>query len=218
MNVNTNLLPSGDNAEALVLLSGGLDSTVALYLAKCLGFRPIALEFDHSPAMNGTTLSAESQRVNELCALADVALYRMPYPTARDVRSNEAMAMPVRIQESNQVYYGLAGALAIRLNVSHVISGQIRDDWATCEAPECSPKHFEMLNYSFRIAYGSKAPQIHTPFIHLNKTEVAILGKHLRVPLDLTWSCNYSMAQPCLTCGQCIDRERALRELERELV
>lgn len=218
MNVNTNLLPSGDNAEALVLLSGGLDSTVALYLAKCLGFRPIALEFDHSHAMNGTTLSVESQRVMEICALADVALYRMPYPTARDVRSSEAIAMPLRIQESNQVYYGLAGGLALHLNVRHVISGQIKDDWISCEAPECSPKYFEMLNDSFRIAYGSKGPQIHTPFIHLNKTEVAILGKRLRVPLDLTWSCNYSMAQPCLTCGQCIDRERALREMERELV
>lgn len=218
MNVDTDLLPSGDNAEALVLLSGGLDSTVALYLAKCLGFRPIALEFDHSHATNGTTLSVESQRVNEICALADVALYRMPYPTARDVRSNEAIAMPLRIQESNQVYYGLAGALALHLNVRHVISGQIKDDWTNCEAPECSPRHFEILNDSFRIAYGSKAPQIHTPFIHLNKTEVAIIGQRLRVPLDLTWSCNYSMAQPCRTCGQCIDRERALRALERELV
>lgn len=212
----TDLLPSGDNAEAIVLLSAGLDSTVALYLANSLGFRSIALEFEHSYAT--AKPSVESQRVNEICAVAEVELYRIHYPTARDIKVNETSAAPQRIQESNQVYYGLAAALAISLNVRHIISGQIKDDWTACEAPECSPEYFKMLNDSLRIAYGSKAPFIHTPFIHLSKTEVAILGKLLSVPLDLTWSCNHSNAQPCLRCGQCIDRERALREMEIELV
>lgn len=212
------VLPDGRGRRALVLASGGMDSTVSLFLTRSRGFDTFALEFDNYTTKVGMQRPAsEGRNVEEICRRAGAALYRCSFPVAR--RPGGADAAPVSITESTMLYFTLAGAVADSLGAEYLIASYIKDDWfdEQDEAGDRHPDHYDSLNRLLRTEYGERAPQILAPLIHLTKTEVARLGRRLGAPLDITWSCTRAHDVPCGECGQCRLRERALRELEQHV-
>ncbi|HEY9404800.1 MAG TPA: 7-cyano-7-deazaguanine synthase [Pyrinomonadaceae bacterium] len=205
----------GRGRRVLVLVSGGMDSTVALFLSKQKGFDVVALEFDNYTTKVGMTRPApEGRNVEEICQRAAVPLLRSSFPVA----TNCAATAPniVTIVESTMMYCTLAAAFAHALNAQYLIISFIKDDWfdESDQATDRRPDHYYALNRLLQTEYGETAPRICAPLIYLSKTEVARLGRQLGAPLEITWSCTRAHDVPCGVCGQCRLRNQALAALE----
>lgn len=209
------LPPAGQGRRALVLVSGGMDSAVALFLMKNKGFDVVALEFDNYTTKVGMARPiSEGQNVGEICRRAGVPLYRSSFPVA--TCSDSLAPRLVSLAESTMMYCTLAAAFAHVLNAQYLIVSYIKDDWfdETDQALDRRPEHYDALNRLLQTEYGESTPRICAPLIYLSKREVARLGRRLGAPLEITWSCTRAHDVPCGTCGQCRLREQALRALE----
>jgi 7-cyano-7-deazaguanine synthase len=213
---------------AVVLLSGGLDSTTTLAIARADGFDCHALTIDYgqrhavetqaarrAAAALGVRAHAEIQvdlRVFGGSALtADIAV-----PKGREP---QAMAdIPVTyVPARNTVFLALALAWAETLGAEDLFLGVNAIDYSGY--PDCRPEYIEaferMANLGTRAGVqGRSCFRIHTPLITLGKAEVVRRAHALGVDLSLTWSC-YDPApgpRPCGACDSCLLRRKGFAE------
>ena len=89
-----------------------------------------------------------------------------------------------------------------------VYYGAHADDAAGQAYADCSPEFAEAMNKAINIGTYGKI-SICRPLINMNKAEVVKTGLELNVPYELTWSCYEGKEKQCGTCGTCIDRRHA---------
>ncbi len=200
-------LISQDHGRAVALLSGGIDSTVAMMLAKQSGLEVVGLEFFYQGRP-----SNETTNVEKICELTNTGLYRVNYPEPiKRNNFNGTNAEKIEVSESNVLYYSIAAGFAHEKSLDYIIGGQILNDWFNTKSARSTPEHYENLNEILKREYAPNYPSIIMPLIYLNKVEVVRIGKHLKAPLKLTWSCPRSNEIPCMECAQCREREEAFR-------
>lgn len=204
--------------RAIVLLSGGLDSAVALYWSRAQGWDLFPLEFEYH-------LRPERERraCRDLCNRAGIRnSVLVPVPFLREVVdipgpeiSNPALAQAPQgyVPLRNLIFYALAGYHAELVAARYIVGGHNRTD---CESfPDAGAEFWNQLNRLLNTAMWSH-PQIQTeivhPLIELGKVEVLRLGMELGVPLELTWSCYHNAEYPCGACESCIERVQAFAE------
>ena len=197
--------------RAVALLSGGIDSTVAMMLAKNSGLEVIGLEFFYEERPFN-----EATNVEKICELTNTDLYRVNYPEPVKQNNFKTSEERIGISESNALYYSIAAGFAHEKNLDYIIGGQILNDWANTQSVRSTPEHYENLNEILKREYSPNYPLIIMPLIYLNKIEVVRIGKHLKAPLELTWSCPRSNESPCMTCAQCNERKEAFRIVYNE--
>ncbi|MEM3086394.1 MAG: 7-cyano-7-deazaguanine synthase [Halobacteria archaeon] len=182
-----------------VLLSGGLDSAVALWWAR-KKFRGVeALTFTFSGRS-----ARELRAARRLAREAGVALEDVAVPFLRE-RGPPRGRIPAR----NLVFYAIALARAEALGAGAVVGGHTREDPA--RFPDAGRPFFRKMERL--AATGSRSPvRILTPLASLGKTEVVLKGLALGVPLSLTWSCYGNGPRPCGRCPACRERREAFRE------
>jgi 7-cyano-7-deazaguanine synthase len=202
--------------RAIVLLSGGVDSAVALYWAQAQGWEVFPLEYEYFDRPEGERKACAALRsesglhsgitvpVPFLREISDIRAEDMRNPALREAPQGY---IPLR----NLIFYSLAGYHAEIQGARYVVGGHNRTD---CESfPDAGAPFWEQLNRIYRIAIWSH-PAIHTevvlPLIGMDKSQVIRLGTALRVPFDLTWSCYFNTAVPCGTCESCLERSRAI--------
>lgn len=188
--------------RAVVLLSGGLDSTVALFLAIQRNIKVIGLEFSYQGRAEN-----EKEATKAICHFANIPLYCIDYSSI--FQSEEQLTSSIALRESTMVYYSLAASFASTHKISHIIGGQIREDWERWKATQAHPNFYKRLNHLLSLEYGEEAPSILTPLINLYKHNVVKIGIAIKAPLELTWSCEKSGVEPCLQCFQCKERNEA---------
>ncbi len=210
---------------AVVLLSGGLDSAVALATARGDGFRCYALTFAY-----GQRHAVELDAARRVAAALGVVEHRV-FPldlrafggsalTAdldlpRD-RTNEEMTSGIPITyvpARNTVFLSLALAWAETLGAFDLYIGVNAVDYSGY--PDCRPEFvqaFEQLaNLATKAGVENRGRfKIHTPLIHLSKVEIIKLGVALSVDFGLTHSC-YDPTPDGAACGRC-DSCRIRRE------
>ncbi len=197
--------------RALVLLSGGLDCTVVLFLAKAKGLQVTGLEFE-----NPLRPEAANLRTKLIAEKAGVSLCRVRIPDGvLTHESGRTTVVPLR--ESNALYYAMAGNIAHRLGLSSVLGGQILDDWRDLSIPQALPSYFRRLNALLRREFGSSSPLLEMPFIYLPKPEVLRLGMKIGAPVELTSSCSVNETTACEACEQCRLRAEAFRAVSEDL-
>ena len=86
--------------------------------------------------------------------------------------------------------------------------GAHADDAAGNAYADCSPEFAEAMNKAINIGTYGKIT-VERPLINMNKAEVVKTGLELNVPYELTWSCYEGKEKQCGKCGTCIDRKRA---------
>lgn len=198
------------------MLSGGLDSAVALFWARAEGYAllPLSIEFAGRPARELEAAGAVAR------AAGASPLAKMPLPFVRlahELPSYKAPTRPVPygyIPLRNLLFYTLAAYHADANGARYVVGGQLLED--AQEFPDASPKYFgEMNGLIARSTDGwspSGPPEVKLPFSGLKKEDVVRMGVRLGVPFELTWSCWIDGMEPCGTCVSCKDRREAFEK------
>ena len=203
--------------KAVVLLSGGLDSTTTLAIAGAEGFAPHALSFRygqrHQVELESAARVAEALGVAEH-VIADIDLRRFggsaltgDIAVPKD-RGLEAMGegIPVTyVPARNTVFLSFALAWAEVLEASDIFIGVNALDYSGY--PDCRPEYIaayeRMANLATRAGVeGRQRVKIHTPLIQLTKAEIIRRGTALGVDYALTSSC-YDPGGDGRPCGQC---------------
>ena len=203
--------------KAVVLFSGGLDSTTCLAVARRDGFTPCALSFEYGQR-HKVELEA-ARRVAKAMAVATHLILPLPLgaiggsaltadidvPKDRDVNEMEADIPVTYVPARNTIFLSMALGWAEVLGASDIYIGVNALDYSGY--PDCRPEFigaFEaMANLAVKEAVeGRLSIRIHTPLLHLSKADIVELGTSLGVDYGLTHSC-YDPDPAGLACGRC---------------
>lgn len=177
--------------KAVVLLSGGIDSAVALAWAR-KRWRVTALSFDLRGRPRG-----EARACAALVRWARVPQVRVP---VRFLRPRPSGYVPAR----NLVYHGIALSVAEELGAAAVVAGHNRSDAkAFADARPAFFRRLERLN---------GGPRILLPLAGLTDAQVVARAVREGAPLHLTWSCYRDGARPCRRCAACRGRLESFAE------
>lgn len=198
--------------NAVVLVSGGLDSATCLAVAKAMGYRPYALSVDYGQRHRAELRAAERvavalgaaeyKTVNlELTAIGGSALTDLGIP----VPDKASEGIPVTyVPARNTILLGLALAWAEVIVASDIFIGVNAVDYSGY--PDCRPAFiaaFEQIaTLGTRAGVGGRQFSIHTPLIELTKAAIIQEGMRLGVDFSLTVSC-YQADEAGRACGNC---------------
>ena len=191
--------------RALILVSGGLDSTVALWWAAEEGYEPIALTFRYPERPRGEVRAAR----DIIAQSPATASHEVDLPFLREASDIDPKrfvgAPPGYIPFRNALFYAAACYHAQALGCCIVVGGHNAEDAALY--PDASRHFFEDLQAVLdRGAWRGGdvvPPKLVMPLLGLSKEEVHALGDRLGAPMTRTWSCYEDMEGPCGECPAC---------------
>jgi len=220
--------PRPRTRRAVVLLSGGLDSSTVLAVARQRGFEPHCLSVDYGQRHRGELLAARrvaralgaaSHRVARVnlslfggSALTDRAI---AVPRNR-AQADMASDIPVTyVPARNTVLLSLALAWAEVLGANDIFLGVNAVDYSGY--PDCRPpflRAFERLaRLATRAGVGGGRMRIHAPLLRLSKKGIVRLGTRLGVPFGITRTCYDPVrGRACGGCDACLLRRRGFEE------
>lgn len=206
--------------KAVVLLSGGLDSTVALWWALRQGWACEALTFRY-----GQRHARELRSARAVARLAHVPLhtvsFKLPWSgsslTRRDVslpsRSADRIGPGIPstyVPGRNTIFLSFALSLADQVGAEVIVIGANAVDYSGY--PDCRGPYLRAFEKAATL--GSKTGAqggrlfVVAPLIQLSKAGIVRLGRQLGAPLEKTWSCYAGGRRPCGRCDSCVLREK----------
>jgi 7-cyano-7-deazaguanine synthase len=218
------LVYEGVELKAVVLLSGGLDSTTTLAQALKDGCEVTALSFRY-----GQRHTKELQSAKNVCefykadhVIMDLnlgsfrsALTRDDIEVPKDREGDLSEEIPVTyVPARNIVFLSIAAGLAESVDADRIYIGANVVDYSGY--PDCRPEFFEQ--FEKMLAVGTKAGvegsplKIMTPILYSSKAEIVRLGKSLGAPLHLSWSCYNGGDKACGHCDSCRLRLKGFEE------
>lgn len=214
--------------KAVILLSGGLDSSTVLYQAKADGCECYAISFDyqqrHRRELEAAKAIADCAGVTDLQLVSfDLRAWggsaltddKIDLPHQRSI-SEMAQNIPVTyVPARNTIFLSFALAYAETLGAERVYIGVNALDYSGY--PDCRLDYIQAMEEVFRLGTKQgreeKAIAIVAPLIELKKTEIVQLGNKLGVPWEKTWSCYAGGQRACGVCDSCRLRLAAFAEL-----
>ncbi|MEW6410276.1 MAG: 7-cyano-7-deazaguanine synthase QueC [Nitrospirota bacterium] len=222
--------------KAVVLLSGGIDSTTTLAIANSEGYEVYALSFNygqrHSHELEAAKRIAEYFGVKEhlimdidLRAIGGSALTS---ETEVPKKSAEVLIPVTYVPARNTIFLSFALAWAEVINAEDIFMGANVIDYSGY--PDCRPEYIEAFEKMANLATkagveGKMRFRIRTPLISLTKAEIIKKGIELGVDYSITWSCydpqpatpsafslQPSAFVPCCRCDSCILRAKGFKE------
>ena len=198
--------------KAIVLTSGGLDSTTTLAIARQQGYACYALSFDY-----GQRHKAELQAVERIIQTIPVETHKTIHLDLNNIGgsalTDSSIDVPEQAQEGipvtyvparNTVFLALALGWAEVIDADAIFIGVNAVDYSGY--PDCRPEYIEafqtMANLATKAGVEGKTISIKTPLIHLTKAEIIQQGVVLNVDYSLTVSC-YQADAAGRACGKC---------------
>ena len=215
--------------KAVILLSGGLDSTTCLAIAKNQGFELNALTFNYGQRHDFELKSAQKivdryQIKNHSVVDIDLAQFGGSALTdeidvPKDRSESEMTDIPLTyVPARNTVFLSLALAWAETLNAFNIFIGVNVLDYSGY--PDCRPEYIaafeKTANLATKAGVSGERFKIHTPLINMKKSEIILNGLKLGVDYSLTSSCYDPLKNgtPCGRCDACILRLKGFREAD----
>lgn len=215
--------------RAVVLFSGGVDSTTCLALAiERFGkdnVVPLSILYGqkHSKELESAAkvlahygIDGKTIDVTKLFAFSNSSLLTQSteaLPTGSYKEQQEAHGegpVSTYVPFRNGLFLSTAAALALSFDCGYIYYGAHADDAAGNAYPDCTEQFY--ISMGDAIFEGSgKDCALEAPFINSNKADIVREGLRLGVPYELTWSCYEGGDKPCGHCGTCIDRIAAFR-------
>ncbi|MDQ7038605.1 MAG: 7-cyano-7-deazaguanine synthase QueC [Aquificota bacterium] len=209
--------------KVIVLLSGGMDSATLLWLAKKEFDRVWAVSFDY-----GQRHRVELKYARELAKTAGVEDHIVvEIPTYRSIGGSALIDEKVDVPKGeypegeppvttvpmrNLNFLAIASAFADSLGIENIGIGVHALD---TPYPDCRPEFITSAEAAINagsVLVAKRKVRIHiwAPFLGMTKRDIALLGKDLGVPFELTYSCYMGTEPPCGECPTCIQRKEAL--------
>ncbi len=208
--------------DALVLLSGGMDSAVTAAIAHkendSLGF----IHFDYGQR---TEIKEREvfDKLSEYYKVEKKFVIKLDFfkELGHSSLVDKAMKIPENqlsegkipstyVPFRNGIFLSYAVAIADAYKVKNIYIGAVEVD--SSGYPDCRVDFFKYLNYAVKIGTASQDINILTPVIDKRKSEIILIGKDLGVPFELTWSCYQNDDIACGVCDSCLLRKKAFEE------
>ncbi len=203
--------------KALVIYSGGLDSTVLLYHLHAAGHALEALSVNY-----GQRHSCELQCAASICAqlevphqvadlssirplLAGSSLTSADIPVAEGHYTETSMKSTV-VPNRNMIFLALATGHALSIGAQQVAYAAHSGDHAIY--PDCRNEFADAMEKAMALC-DWKQVALSRPFVDWTKADIVARGAELGVAFDQTWSCYQGGDQHCGRCGTCIERREA---------
>lgn len=211
-----------ERSKAVVVLSGGMDSTTLLYKLRDDGHPVEGIGFYYGQrhmkeigmaAALCERLGVEYIPVDLEDAFADLtagskcALLNTGVPVPEGHYADESMKATV-VPNRNMVLLSLAIARAVSIGASAVAYGAHAGDHTIY--PDCRPAFADAMDAAARACDWSPV-FIVRPFVNLTKADIVAIGESLGVPWADTWSCYNGGEVHCGKCGTCVERREAFR-------
>lgn len=213
--------------KALVLFSGGVDSTTCLamtvkrYGAENVIALSVSYGQKHIKEIKAARSIAQYYGVKHLqldlasifegsdCSLlqgSDSEIPRESY--AQQLTKTDGAPVSTYVPFRNGLFLATAASVALSNGCGVIYYGAHSDDAAGNAYPDCSQSFNNAINEAIYIGSG-KQLRVEAPFVGLTKADVVRRGLELNVPYELTWSCYEGGEKPCRVCGTCRDRMAA---------
>lgn len=216
--------------KALVLVSGGLDSTTALAMAVSQygNENVVALSIyygqRHNKEIEASNAVCDYYKVEHItldlstmfqfsdCTLLSKNNAEIPKESyAEQIKKSDGKPVSTYVPFRNGLFLSSASAIALSKGCSKIYYGAHSDDAAGSAYPDCSEAFNNAMNTAIYEGSGHQL-SIEAPFIGITKADVVKIGLDLKVPYELTWSCYEGGEKPCGKCGTCIDRTAAFEK------
>ena len=213
--------------KALVLVSGGVDSTTCLGMAvKEYGSENVVglsifYGQRHDKEIKAADAVCEHYNVEHItldlstmfqfsdCTLLQHSDGEIPEESyAEQLAKTDGKPVSTYVPFRNGLFLSSASAIALSKGCSKIYYGAHSDDAAGNAYPDCSEAFNNAMNTAIYEGSG-KQLTIEAPFINLTKAQVVNKGLEIGVPYELTWSCYEGHEKACGKCGTCIDRKAA---------
>lgn len=217
-----------DKYKAIVLFSGGVDSTTALALAiekygnDSVAALSISYGQKHIKEIEAAERISAYYKVKRLtldlssmfkysdCSLlsqnTDIEIPKESY--AEQLSETDGMPVSTYVPFRNGLFLASAASIALSLGAEVIYYGAHSDDAAGNAYPDCSDVFNNAMNTAIYEGSGRQL-RIEAPFVNMNKKQVVAEGVRLAVPYEMTWSCYEGGDKPCGVCGTCRDRREA---------
>ncbi len=212
--------------KAVILLSGGLDSTTTLYYARAKGYKCFCVIFDY-----GQKHKKEIRAAVKIANLMgnDFKIVKIRLPWSKSALTDSMTKIPgnrraermskdipvTYVPARNTIFLSFAASYAESIGASRIFIGANALDYSGY--PDCRPnfiKAYEkMINLGTKGGVEGKRLKIETPLINMTKAQIIRLGTKLGVPYGITWSCYSGGKYPCGVCDSCRLREKGFAEL-----
>jgi 7-cyano-7-deazaguanine synthase len=200
--------------RAVVLLSGGLDSTTALYWAKKKRFSPVALSVRYGQRHVKELSAARAVAKKAGVPLHEVSL-PLPWLAHASSLTDKKKKLPdlplskigrggvpsTYVPGRNTMFLALAASLADSVGADAIVIGANVLDYSGY--PDCRPKYLAAFEQTARQGTRRTKLKILAPLLKLDKKGIVRLAEKVGAPLSLTWSCYAGTAEPCGRCDSC---------------
>ena len=215
--------------KALVLSSGGVDSTTCIAIAikefgrENVGTISVYYGQKHNKELECAKKIAEYYNLKHYelnlaslyqysdCPLLEGSNKEIQHKSYDEqIKANNGM-VDTYVPFRNGLMLSAVATLASSLfkdEEVYIYLGAHADDSAGCAYADCSPEFMEAIAKAINIGTYKKV-FLKAPLVNLTKAGVVKIGLELKVPYELTWSCYEGGTNPCGTCGTCIDRIKA---------
>ena len=199
--------------KAVVIMSGGMDSTLVAYMMHNLGYKIIGVHFNYDQRTQQKELEcfesiAQAVSVSKKYTL-DLDFFKQLGASALTDREIEVPTggveegVPVTyVPFRNGIFLSMAAAIAEKEGAEVIAIGVVEED--SSGYPDCREDYISAMQKAINL--GTKEETnitIAMPLVHLKKSEIVAKALELHVPLELTWSCYKNESKACGVCDSC---------------
>lgn len=210
--------------KAVIILSGGLDSTTLAYHLHAQGYQLICVSFNYGQKQikELTYAAAVAKQLNAAHQIIDLSFMQqflqasslinpdLANPKQEYARDNMLVTV---VPNRNSMMLTIAWSIACAEQAQIVAYGAHQgDDYVYAD---CRPDFFNALNLALRLGTIDSRPaelHLHAPFSHYTKGDIVRRGAQLAVPFAATWSCYDGLELHCGICGTCRQRRQAFNQ------
>ena len=215
--------------KALVLFSGGVDSTTCLAMAVDKYGRENVIALSVSYGQKHTKEIQAAEKIADYygvelkkldlakifegsdCSLLSASGEDIPKESyAEQLEKTGGKPVSTYVPFRNGLFLSCAASVAISNGCTEIYYGIHMDDAAGNAYPDCSDEFNEAINSAIYIGSGRQL-KVTAPFVNMRKSDIVAKGLNLNVPYRMTWSCYEGREKPCGVCGTCRDRIAAFK-------
>jgi 7-cyano-7-deazaguanine synthase len=212
------------NNKAVVIASGGIDSSTLLFKTVNENYETYALTFIY-----GQKHKKEIDCAKWICEHLEVSHKILDISVLKEILSGSALtdssiAIPevpadvshydtlkaTIVPNRNSIFLSIAIGYAVSTGGNRVFFGAHHSDRGIY--PDCRPEFVEAFESAERLATDNPDLIVDAPFAHMDKSDIVRLGTELGVPYQKTWSCYRGDELHCGVCSSCRERKRAFTQ------